>query len=110
MAALWLPMHPGWQCWTVGGVGGAATGGGLAGWGTGEAMYCRWCWWPVVVVVMECWEQQVELTQLLACIHTCRNSSTRFKTNAPFLTSSDFIHTCSLTVQQLFPGPTFYMC
>ena len=59
-------MHPGWQCWTTGGVGGAATGGGLAGWGTGEATYCRWWWWPVV---LECWEQQVELTQLLACIH-----------------------------------------
>ena len=28
-----------------GGVDGAATGGGLAGWDTGEATCCRWCWW-----------------------------------------------------------------
>ena len=40
---------------------------------------------------------------------TCKNSSTIFKTNTPFLVSSNFIHTCSLAVQQLFPGPTFYM-
>ena len=36
--------------------------------------------------------------------------STIFKTNAPFLVSSNFIHTCALAVQQLFSGPTFYMC
>ena len=36
--------------------------------------------------------------------------STIFKTSAPFLVSSNFIHTCLLAVQQLFSGPTFYMC
>ena len=40
---------------------------------------------------------------------TCRNSSTIFKTNTPFQASSNFIHTCSLAVQQLFSGPTFHM-
>ena len=30
--------------------------------------------------------------------------------NAPLLVSTNFIHTCSLAVQQLFPGPAFYMC
>ena len=36
--------------------------------------------------------------------------STIFKTNTPFLVSSNFIHTCLLAIQQLFSGPTFYMC
>ena len=37
-ATLLLPMCSGWQCWTAVGMGGgAATGGGHAGWGMGGA-------------------------------------------------------------------------
>ena len=77
-----------------------------AGWGTGEAVTGI----MEVAAVLEYWVQQEEIAQLLACVHTCRNSSTRLKTNAPFLASSNFIYNYSLAVQQLFPGPTFYMC
>ena len=104
---------PGWQCWTAVGIGGAATGSGHAGRGMGGAVTGGGGHAQHETDGGDGDGRDAgmlgEVNGANTATSTLVHVSTTFKTNAPFLANSNFIHTCLLAVQQLFSGPSFYM-
>ena len=105
---------PGWQCWTAVGMGDAATGSGYTGRGMGGAITGDGGHAQHKTVGGDGDGGDAGMLGEVSGANTATSTlvyvSTIFKTNTPFLVSSNFIHTCLLAVQQLFSGPTFYMC